>query len=135
MSELTKRQLYRKEYYQKNRDKHLADGKARYQLQKEEHLEYQRNYRKENRELVTTKSRNKRKDRLLSAITLLGGKCNRCHGVFEPCVYDFHHIDPNIKDFTIGENMLVGKDRFFNEISKCILLCANCHRLEHNKNE
>ena len=135
MSELTKRQLYRKEYYEKNKEKASASSKARYQERKEELLEYQRNYRKINRELVSLKNKNKRKTRLLEAINKLGGKCSKCDGVFDPCVYDFHHMNPEEKDFTIGENMLVSKERFFKEVSKCILLCANCHRLEHNINE
>jgi predicted HNH restriction endonuclease len=135
MTELSAKQLYRKEYYLKNKEKHLAVTRARYELKKEALLEYQRNYRKENLELVTTKTRNKRKTRLLEAIALLGGKCSWCKGVFEPCVYDFHHTNPEDKDFTIGENMLVSKERFLNEVSKCILLCANCHRMEHNKND
>jgi predicted metal-binding protein len=122
-----------REYYLKNRDKLLQQSRERYLNKKQELLEYQREYRKKNRKLVTEKNRNKRKDRLLKAIDMLGGKCNRCNTTYEPCVYDFHHTDPAEKDFTIGENMLVGEERFFNEIKKCVLLCANCHRLTHKE--
>ena len=135
MNELTPKQLYRREYYLKNKDKANEQTRLRYESKKEELLEYQRKYRKKNRELVSTKNRNKRKNRLLEAIDLLGGKCSKCQGIFDPCVYDFHHINPKEKEFTIGENMLVSKERFLNEVSKCILLCANCHRMEHNNND
>jgi predicted HNH restriction endonuclease len=135
VNDLTPKQLYRREYYLKNKDKANEQTRLRYESKKEELLEYQKEYRKNNRELVSTKNRNKRKNRLLEAIDLLGGKCSKCQGVFDTCVYDFHHINPEEKEFTIGENMLVSKERFLNEVSKCILLCANCHRMEHNKND
>lgn len=123
----------RKAYYHRNREKILQKQKETYLQNKEKLLEYQRQYRTDNREHVTVKARNKRKTRLLWAIDFLGGKCSKCGGVFDPCVYDFHHTQPEHKDFTIGENMLVGKQRFEQEVKKCILLCANCHRLEHKK--
>ena len=121
------------EYYIKNREKLLQQSKARYIKNKEALLAYQRTYRKENRKLVSQKNRQKRKERLLKAIELLGGACHHCGGIYPPCVYDFHHTNPANKDFTIGENMLVSKARFFAEIEKCELLCANCHRLQHNQ--
>jgi len=133
MSDLTPKQLYRREYYQKNKEKAKAQISARYLSKKKELLEYQRAYRQQNRQLVTDKNRAKRKQRLLDAITLLGGKCSICSQIHDPCVYDFHHTDPTQKDFTIGENMLVSKERFFSEINKCILVCANCHRIIHHK--
>ena len=50
---------------------------------------------------------------------------------------DFHHLDPSIKCFNIGT--FAGKRAFSDktkelidlEVSKCILLCANCHREYH----
>lgn len=135
MSEITPKQLYRREYYLKNKEKAKQQIRLRYENKKEELLEYQREYRKKNRELVSSKNKAKRKSRLLEAISLLGGKCNSCQGVFDPCVYDFHHLNPEEKEFTIGENMLVSKEKFLKEVSKCVLLCANCHRMEHNKND
>ncbi len=98
---------------------------------KQELAEYQRQYRKLNRKMVTEKATNKKRQRIKDAIELLGGCCNKCKGVFDPICYDFHHVNPSEKEFTISENMLVGLERFQKEISKCILLCANCHRLEH----
>lgn len=106
-----------------------------YQRNKEKLLEYQREYRKKNRAALSQRDRQKRLRRWQEAIDLLGGKCQHCGGIFPPCVYDLHHLNPAEKEFTIGENMLVGEERFKNEIKKCILLCANCHRLEHNKEQ
>lgn len=95
----------------------------------------QRQYRVANKKRLSERNRIKRTDRMEWAIAELGGCCSNCGGSFDPVCYDFHHIDPSNKSFTIGENMLVGKDRFEKEVRKCILLCANCHRLEHKKDK
>lgn len=121
------------EYYQANRERIQNYNKDRYQQNKEVIKEYQQKYRKENKKFLATRNRHKRQGRQLKAIHLLGGKCSRCNEVFDPVCYDFHHIDPSHKEFTIGSSMLLGESRFFNEVRKCILLCANCHRLVHKE--
>jgi len=121
------------EYYQKNREKILKETRDRYQANPEKYIAYQKEYRNKNRELVAQKTRAKREARQLEAIAMLGGKCQRCNQEFDPVCYDFHHIDPTQKEVTIGENMLIGEDRFFTEVKKCILLCSNCHRLTHKE--
>lgn len=121
------------EYYQKNKERIKKQIKQYYLDHKEERLEYQRKHRLENRSNLTTRDRNKKQARLKKAIELLGGCCFKCKQTFDSCVYDFHHKNPEEKEFTIGENMLVSEERFYLEVSKCVLLCANCHRLEHKK--
>lgn len=83
--------------------------------------------------MVQEKVRQKRRNRILEAVKFHGDKCANCRQTFAPCVYDFHHVNPEEKEFTIGENTLASKKRFFEEVEKCILLCANCHRLVHYK--
>jgi len=47
-------------------------------------------------------------------------------------LFDFHHIDPATKQFSIGTNGHCRKwEDVLIEIEKCIILCANCHRIEH----
>ena len=41
------------------------------------------------------------------------------------------HKDPSKKEFTIGTKN-IGFKRLSEEIKKCILLCANCHRELHS---
>ena len=57
-------------------------------------------------------------------------KCVEC-GENHPATLDFHHIDPSGKDFGVanfgGKSITKIKD----EIEKCIVLCANCHRKLH----
>jgi len=44
----------------------------------------------------------------------------------------FHHKDADKKDFIIGNVGNKSWDSIKNEMKKCILLCANCHMIEHS---
>jgi rubredoxin len=59
--------------------------------------------------------------------------CNRC-GFDDKRVLVFHHLNPNEKDFTIGDAVHLGYsfERIQEEINKCEVLCANCHLIEHH---
>lgn len=50
-----------------------------------------------------------------------------------PVCLDFHHKNKNSK--TLGISSMIGRHRVWatieNEISKCIVVCANCHRKIH----
>lgn len=65
-------------------------------------------------------------------VELLGNKCSKC-GIIATnenlVIFDFHHINPDEKDFDISSR----QRKFIKEIrsGKIQLLCANCHRLEH----
>ena len=58
-------------------------------------------------------------------------KCINC-GNNDFRVLEFDHLDPNQKDFSVGEGLKLGYsfDRILNEIEKCQVLCANCHRIK-----
>ena len=64
----------------------------------------------------------------------LGGKCNRCGFTGHPGAFHFHHIKPSEKEHELNSNKLLTKDRW-NELTKCELLCANCHQTEHSNTE
>lgn len=54
-------------------------------------------------------------------------------------ILDFHHIDPNTKEYNIADLKHTGCfNKIKDEILKCILLCKNCHYdfhyLERNNN-
>lgn len=74
---------------------------------------------------------NRRRTIKLRAIEYKGGKCEDCGGVFPGCAYDFHHRDPNEKDFTIGNHDNASWDKLKPELDKCALICSNCHRIRH----
>ena len=68
----------------------------------------------------------------LKFIELLGGKCQACGGKFHHASFDFHHLDPSKKEFTITNKITnFPFEKLVKELEKCILLCANCHRVEH----
>lgn len=78
-----------------------------------------------------TKARKTRKKQLTK---MLGGKCNKC-GYCE-CLeaLTFHHLNPNIKKFTISSKNLLKKwEMIVKEVQKCQLLCLNCHTELHAK--
>ena len=64
------------------------------------------------------------------AVDSLGGACCLCG--YQKCLsaFDFHHPDPQGKDFTISSAM-TSWARISPELEKCVLLCANCHREVH----
>lgn len=62
-------------------------------------------------------------------------KCERCPEDHPACL-DFHHKDPKSKEGNMAEiahSRGWGIERMKKEISKCLLLCANCHRKLHWK--
>lgn len=65
-------------------------------------------------------------------VEYLGGKCSLCgynkyHGAL-----DFHHKDPTQKDFNFAKFRRYKFTQVLKqELDKCILLCANCHREVH----
>ena len=67
-----------------------------------------------------------------AAIKYLGGKCERCGWFGNQAALQFHHKDSNGKEFTIGNVANKSWNSIKNEMQKCILLCANCHSIEHS---
>ena len=59
-------------------------------------------------------------------------KCAKCGEDRGYCL-DYHHIDPATKKFTIAHYLAnsTSMSLLEEEIKKCIVLCANCHREFH----
>ena len=57
--------------------------------------------------------------------------CAQC-GFSHVAALDFHHTDANAKDGIVSELVRSGKFKKAKaEAEKCIVLCANCHRIHH----
>lgn len=57
-----------------------------------------------------------------------GGCCVVCGYARHQGALHFHHLDPAKKEFHLaGKGVTRSIDRLREELSKCILLCANCH--------
>ncbi|MFH1209955.1 MAG: hypothetical protein V1663_04160 [archaeon] len=75
--------------------------------------------------------------RKISLIKENGGKCVHCGYKFDgnnDCCFDFHHLDPSNKLFSINQASLnrYALKNIYTEVEKCELVCALCHRLIHN---
>lgn len=77
------------------------------------------------------KAKRNRDENKLRWVTKLGNCCTDCKQTFPLEVYDFHHLDPKEKEFSPGSIMYKKEELLEPELSKCILLCANCHRIRH----
>lgn len=75
------------------------------------------------------------KIRKLDAVNLLGGKCSNCGYNQNLAALDFHHVDPTTKDSNWHSFCKYPWAKIVNELSKCILLCRNCHAELHNPNQ
>jgi hypothetical protein len=58
-------------------------------------------------------------------------KCTTC-GFSHPAALDFHHEDPSKKEAHIHRLLANGQNaKLEKELEKCVVLCANCHRIHH----
>lgn len=65
------------------------------------------------------------------AVEAFGGKCGICGYKKCPEALDFHHLDPNQKDFSPSAST-ASRTVFVEELRKCVCLCSNCHREVHS---
>ena len=73
----------------------------------------------------------KNQKRKLKAVEYKGGKCEICGYDKNIAALEFHHKNPEEKDFTIS-NFICGWSDLQKDLDKCIMVCANCHREIHN---
>lgn len=62
--------------------------------------------------------------------------CTDCNQSFPPYVMDFDHLDSNRKIDGVSKITRSGlsKEKILIEISKCDVVCSNCHRIRtHNR--
>lgn len=103
-----KRREYQREYMQRW-----------YQENKAKHISYVRNRDRKIEEWLKQYK-----------LTLSCETCEENH----PACLEFHHINPQEKKFTIGrQERRVSLQSLQDEIAKCRVLCANCHRKEHSR--
>lgn len=76
---------------------------------------------------------NKRKRNKELLVEYKGGKCEICG--YNKCIeaLEFHHTNPEEKEFGICNGDIKSVERLKIEADKCILVCANCHRELHSK--
>ena len=68
----------------------------------------------------------------MRAVAYMGGTCFGCDRTGPQAIFEFHHWDPNGKDFGITQDGVPRRwDKVVAELAKCVMLCANCHREAH----
>lgn len=91
------------------------------------------NYNENKKKKTNSKSVSRRRRKVKEmAVEYKGGCCVACG--YNKCIsaLDFHHLDPNEKDFAISKNGLTRSwESTKKELDKCICVCANCHREIH----
>ena len=97
-----------------------------------DHVEDDKNYLRCKACRVDAVTRRRKKVKQMS-VEYKGGKCFDCG--FESDyydVYDFHHLDPSKKDFGVSyKGYTKSWEKVKVELDKCVMLCANCHRIRH----
>lgn len=109
-------------YYQKNRERLLA---------------YQKEYAATDSGKASARRKRDKTEQITRGFVkeyLLTHPCIECGEGRTPCL-DFHHLKPSTKKMSIHD--MLKKRYSLNtiklEIDKCIVLCKNCHALEHEK--
>ena len=74
-----------------------------------------------------------RRSMKIQAVKLLGGKCFICG--YDKCIdaLEFHHENPEEKEFKLGSGNTMSWKEFKSEALKCKLVCSNCHKEIHRK--
>lgn len=83
-------------------------------------------------DVYSSSNRRERNQKLVAQILLNSRGCVTCGEKDIRCL-DFDHKDPSTKVFNIGEGYLKKESDLVNEIAKCDIVCANCHRKKTSK--
>ncbi len=94
--------MYRKEHYERNKQKYITRSK----IWKKDFVDWWKEYKKQ-------------------------FSCQEC-GEDHPSCIDFHHLDLSTKYKNVSSLVYdCDKKKLLEEVAKCISLCANCHRKLH----
>lgn len=124
-----------KEYYKTHTKQETADKFGVSGITVNKYKDYKRIVLTEEesiaRNYINVKSFRKRNKE--KAVEYKGGKCSICD--YNKCItaLEFHHLDPSEKDFTVSNNINKAWSKIKEELDKCILVCANCHREIHEE--
>lgn len=95
-----------------------------------EYYKNSKDYREERKKY--SKKRKQKINKIIKEIKLKSG-CKICGYNKCPDALEFHHINPEVKENKLCRIKSCNKEKILNLISKCQILCANCHRELHWK--
>ena len=117
---------YNKIYYINNLV-HIKKQAVEYQ---KKHREQIKKYNQRRYKRVIQEAKYVKKNLVFNGCAICGyDKCS--------AALDFHHVNPGNKKFSLNlTNIKYKTDKeLTKEVAKCVLLCANCHREIHHKEE
>lgn len=102
------------------------------ELKRKKHKEYSRKHYEENRKKTLQRTKAKKAAERAKWYEFKSTlRCAHC-GFFHMGALDFHHIDPKTKEGSVHNYISGGQfAKAYEELKKCIVLCANCHRIHH----
>jgi hypothetical protein len=113
---------HKRTYYKKNGDKERARV-----------LKYYHKAKEKKREIFNQQARERQtkvRELFLRLKQEMGGRCSKCGYKEEVRILNFHHLNNgDMKEGNISE--MRSEKKIIEEAKKCILLCPNCHALEH----
>lgn len=142
------RREYNRRYREKNRDKiSVQQRKYREKRKPDQVRVYQRSWRAKNRDKVNAKSKawrltnpekyraniQKHLQKRIPFLALLNRYkkwkgCSLCDFKESSYALEFHHIKPEEKAFDVSMGWCRNWGKVKEEIRKCVVVCANCHR-------
>lgn len=95
---------------------------------------YRLYYQANKSHFITKNRRNKNRQRMRLRAILLRVKqspCQDCGGTFHPWVMELDHREGTVKEAAVANLVSKGctNARLLEEIEKCDVVCANCHRM------
>ena len=129
-----------RQWHVDNRESINKRHRERYRENREAVLKHQKEYHHKNKSdpIYREKRRvaqQKRRERRMAWWNGIRASlsCEICGESRTPCL-DFHHKDPSSKEFGFGKAVshFMPRGKILKEIEKCVVLCANCHRMEHH---
>tara|TARA_B100001996_G_C18318396_1_gene461547 strand:- start:55 stop:564 length:510 start_codon:yes stop_codon:yes gene_type:complete len=133
MSEsFSKTKEYQRNYWKNRRSseskKRLEQTNKQWRSENKEYLrEYDRKRDKTPERIAYKKyiSNKRHYERRSMCEARLGNACARCGTTKGP--FQFDHIKPEDKEFTIAGKLRIKIDKLLKEVDKCQLLCGDCH--------
>jgi sRNA-binding protein len=131
MQTLAEKAAYARKWRAKNKSKHAKNKRNQYTKNKEKYLAAHKQWRIKNptKDNEYTKNIRFKFREWVDEIKSSNG-CSVC-GERRALCLDWHHVDPKTKLFCIGHGRSKSRESVKAEMEKCILLCANCHRVLH----
>lgn len=83
------------------------------------------------KECTNLQTRARQKALKKKAVEYKGGCCSVCGYDNYIGALEFHHVNPNEKDFSISTVRSYSFEKVKSELDKCVLLCSNCHKETH----